>query len=95
MSEEAKSKDKEHKYKCTICQKAVSLPKGHHQKMKEKEEEKKARQNGGGSNGGQIRIKYDESADLDEGVRMRLCGCLFCKECFEFFIHHKLDQQKG
>ena len=78
-----------------MCQKVVTLPKNHKQKMDEKREEKEARQNGGRRSGGKIRIKHGDSGDLDEGIQLRLCGCLFCKGCFEFFINKGLDQQRG
>ena len=92
---EKRPTNSEHKHQCIMCQKAVSLPKSRKEKLDEKKEEKEARQNGGGSSGDKIRLKHDDSEDLDEGIRMRLCGCLFCKECFEFFINEELDRQKG
>ena len=68
---------------------------GKKHRVKHNDGKMEAGQNGRGSSGNDIRLKHDDDGDLNEGIRMKLCGCLFCKECFEFVISQKLDQQRG
>ena len=83
------------KHRCSMCQKGINLPKSSKKKIEEAKEAKEARQNGGGSSGDKIRLKHDNNADLAEGIRLGLCGCLFCKKCFELYITEKLEYQGG
>ena len=94
--------------KCCLCKKDVALPKSSKQKKKEKAEAKRARdeiepiRNGRDRSSDQfepiregrnVRIQQDE--EMKEGRQLLLCGCTFCKTCWELYLNERLDEQKG
>ncbi|XP_066921961.1 uncharacterized protein [Clytia hemisphaerica] len=92
-------------HQCCLCYQHVVLPKTANQKFKEREEVKQAQSQNEPMYGeknlsrdpdGRIReksVRIQHQAG-NEGRRLILCGCIVCRECFEWYINECLDIQK-
>jgi len=78
---------------CSICLSEVLLRKSPKQKKKEKQELMEARQNNKSTISKQTRIE-DGGNIWNEGFRLMICGCTYCKECFKRMVKKQLNEQR-